>query len=186
MTATSKPEVLRKRQIAQNLQAKTGLKLKVCSALIDSIFDQIAQAMASGIKVNVKDFGIFVKVDRPKRMGRNPRTREQMEIKESKKPRFSASKTLKEAMVSHKYASHADESLLRIVAAPEKAAEVPEVKAKIESKPAIPAKKAAASAAKEVPAPIAKKAAAPAKKASEKVAEKPAPSKKAPAPKKKK
>ncbi len=50
----AKIEVLRKRQLAQALVDKTGAKLKYASAVVDFIFDEIAGAMAKGVKVNVK------------------------------------------------------------------------------------------------------------------------------------
>ena len=147
----AKIEVLRKRQLAQALVDKTGAKLKYASAVVDFIFDEIAAAMAKGIKVNVKDFGIFVKAQRKARTGRNPATGEVIKIKASVKPRFTASKALKEAVGGKKYATHAD--LAALSAAPA----APAVK---------PAAKPAAKAAAKAPAakkPAAKKA--PAKKA---------------------
>ena len=103
-----KVEVLRKRQIAMALAEKTGGKLKTALAVVDFIFDEIATTMTKGVKVNIKDFGIFVKAMRKARIGRNPATGEQIKIKASVKPRFTASKTLKEAMAGKKYPAHAD------------------------------------------------------------------------------
>ncbi|MDR1519372.1 MAG: HU family DNA-binding protein, partial [Planctomycetota bacterium] len=57
----AKIEVLRKRQLAQALVDKTGSKLKYASAVVDFVFDEVASAVAKGTKVNIKDFGIFVK-----------------------------------------------------------------------------------------------------------------------------
>ncbi len=150
----AKIEVLRKRQLAQALVDKTGAKLKYASAVVDFIFDEIAGAMAKGVKVNVKDFGIFVKAQRKARTGRNPATGEVIKIKASVKPRFTASKALKEAVSGKKYALHAD--IAALAAAPA---------APAAAKPAA-AKKPAAKAA--VKKPAAKKAPmkkAPAKKA---------------------
>ncbi|MCD7895558.1 MAG: HU family DNA-binding protein, partial [Planctomycetaceae bacterium] len=137
----AKIEVLRKRQLAQALVDKTGAKLKYASAVVDFIFDEIAGAMSKGIKVNVKDFGIFVKAQRKARTGRNPATGEPIKIKASVKPRFTASKALKEAVSGKKYAPHAD--LTALAAAP--AAPAAKAPAKSAAKPAAkPAAKAAA------------------------------------------
>ncbi len=156
----AKIDVLRKRQLAQALVDKTGAKLKYASAVVDFVFDEIAGAMAKGTKVNIKDFGIFVKAQRKARTGRNPATGEVIKIKASVKPRFTASKALKEAVGGKKYATHAD--LTALAAAP---AAAPAKAAKPAAKPA--AKKAPAKAAKK---PAAKKA--PAKKAPAKKAAK--------------
>ena len=104
----AKVEVLRKRQIAQALAEKTGARLKAAVATVDFVFDEIAGSVAKGVKVNIKDFGIFVKVARKARMGRNPATGQMIKIKASVKPRFTASKVLKEAVIGKKYPAHAD------------------------------------------------------------------------------
>ncbi len=144
----AKIEVLRKRQLAQALVDKTGAKLKYASAVVDFIFDEIAGAMTKGVKVNVKDFGIFVKKQSKARTGRNPATGEVIKIKASVKPRFTASKALKEAVGGKKYATHADLSALS-AAAP---AAAPSAKSAV--KPA---------AKPTVKKPVAKKAPAPKK-----------------------
>jgi len=138
-------EVIRKRQLAERLSAKTGAKLKVSIATVDFILDEIASSMAKGIKVNLKDFGIFVKAERAARMGRNPATGAQIKIKASVKPRFRPSKVLKDAMASKKYAPHAD------IAALESCAAMPVAKA-------VKAAPAKAAAKKVPPKKVAKKA----------------------------
>ncbi|MDR1535887.1 MAG: HU family DNA-binding protein [Planctomycetota bacterium] len=112
----AKIEVLRKRQLAQSLVDKTGAKLKYAAAVVDFIFDEVASAVAKGIKVNVKDFGIFVKAQRKARTGHNPATGAPIKIKASVKPRFSASKAFKEAVIGKKYTVHADLAALAAAA----------------------------------------------------------------------
>jgi len=121
--AEAKVEVIRKRQIAQALAEKTGMKLKAALAVVDFVFDEVGSAMTKGKKVNIRDLGIFRKVKRKARMGRNPATGEAIKIKASVKPRFTPSKTIKEAMATRKYTTHADEDVLKAMAgAPAKAA----------------------------------------------------------------
>lgn len=149
----TKIEVIRKRQLAQALVEKTDCKLKYALAVVDFIFDEIGTSVAKGIKVNIKDFGIFSKKETKAHMGINPATREPIKIKASVKPRFTASKALKEGTASKKYALHADMAAL----AP--AGVVVKPVAKPAAKPA--AKKAAPKAA---PKAAAKKACKPAGK----------------------
>ncbi|MDR3212103.1 MAG: HU family DNA-binding protein [Planctomycetota bacterium] len=113
-----KVEIYRKRQLAQALVEKTGAKLKFAVAAVDFIFDEVAQAVAKGVKVNIKDFGIFVRAPRKARTGRNPLTGQPIKIKASVKPRFTASKALKLAVVEKKYTTHVDTSALVIHSAP--------------------------------------------------------------------
>ncbi|MDR0363294.1 MAG: HU family DNA-binding protein [Planctomycetota bacterium] len=147
----AKLDVLRKRQIAQALVEKTGAKLKYAVAAVDFVFDEIAGALVKGTKVNIKDFGIFVKALRKARTGRNPATGAVIKIKASVKPRFTASKALKEAVAGRKYAPHADVAALapapapKAAAAPKKPAAAKKVAAKkAVAKKAAPAKKAPA------------------------------------------
>ena len=130
-------EVIRKRQLAERLTAKTGARLKVSVATVDFILDEIATAMTKGVKVNLKDFGIFQKAERAARMGRNPATGQQIKIKASVKPRFRPSKVLKEAMASKKYAPHADIAALESCAGGAKPAAVKAVPAKVAGKKAV-------------------------------------------------
>lgn len=111
---TPKAAVIRKRQIADVVAEKTGCKRKTAAALVDLVFDEIASAMVKGVKVNIKDFGIFVRAERKARMGRNPQTGEVIKIKASVKPRFTPSKVLKEAMASKKYPTHYDAKALAL------------------------------------------------------------------------
>jgi DNA-binding protein HU-beta len=136
-----KVEVLRKRQVAQALAEKTGAKLKMALAIVEFIFDEIAGSLVKGIKVNLKDFGIFAKRQTKSRTGRNPITGESIKIKASVKPRFTPSKTLKEAVAGRaKYPAHVDASAMACGCAPAAKKAAPARKA--------PARKAAKKTAK--------------------------------------
>ena len=58
----------------------------------------ITESLVKGDKVNVSGFGIFEVKAREARVGRNPRTKETIEIPATKLPAFKASKTLKDAV----------------------------------------------------------------------------------------
>jgi len=63
--------------------------------------DAVLTAIANGVKtgpVQVIGFGTFKPVARKARMGRNPKTREPVEIKASKTVRFTPSAALKAAV----------------------------------------------------------------------------------------
>ena len=57
-----------------------------------------ADIYANGDKVQVSGFGIFEVKEREARVGRNPRTKEAIEIPASKAPAFKASKALKDTI----------------------------------------------------------------------------------------
>lgn len=55
-----------------------------------------SQEVASGKRINLPGFGTFKLSYRAARKGRNPKTGEEMDIKASYSPSFSASKTFKD------------------------------------------------------------------------------------------
>lgn len=66
--------------------------------VVDAVFDTITHALRDGGDVRLVGFGSFSAVTRPAREGRNPRTGETIQIKESIQPKFSAGKNLKDAL----------------------------------------------------------------------------------------
>ena len=73
-----------------------GLTKKDTERAINAAIDAITAALAKGEKVQIAGFGIFEVKERSARVGRNPATKESIEIPASKAPAFKASKTLKD------------------------------------------------------------------------------------------
>ena len=69
---------------------------KDAEAVITATFDAITASLVKGEKVQLSGFGIFEVKDREARMGRNPHTKEAVEIPASRVPAFKASKALKD------------------------------------------------------------------------------------------
>ncbi len=90
---------VKKNQLAQRLAEKLGISKKQSAEWIDAFTDEITKVLRSGDKVNITGFGIFKVADRKAREGVNPRTGEKIQIKASKKPRFTPGKLLKEAIL---------------------------------------------------------------------------------------
>jgi DNA-binding protein HU-beta len=78
---------------------KTGMSKKDAQDNLEALWDLLTDLMRKGSKVNITGFGIFKVADRKAREGRNPRTGEVIQIKASKKVRFTPSKVLKEAVL---------------------------------------------------------------------------------------
>ena len=66
--------------------------------LVSTIFDEIINALASGRRVELRGFGAFSVKSRPSRLGRNPRTGEQVEVAKKNVPYFKTGKLLKERL----------------------------------------------------------------------------------------
>ena len=90
---------VKKAQLAQILAERMSVYKKDGIAWIDAFTEEITKVMRRGDKVNITGFGVFKVADRKAREGRNPRTGETIQIKASKKPRFTPGKLLKEAIL---------------------------------------------------------------------------------------
>ena len=73
-----------------------GVSKKDAERVLNAALEQIAATLVSGDKVQLSGFGIFEVKDREARVGRNPRTREAVEIPATRTPVFKPSKNLKE------------------------------------------------------------------------------------------
>ncbi len=91
-------EVVKKKQVEQALAEKMNVTKKDGAMWMDSFIEMMTNHLRKGDKVNLSGFGIFQVKNRPAREGRNPRTGETIQIKASKKLRFTPAKVLKEAV----------------------------------------------------------------------------------------
>ncbi len=92
-------ESIKKIQFAQMMADKLNIPKKQAAEFVETFVMEVTGILKKGNKLNVAGLGIFKVADRPARMGRNPRTGESIQIKASKKVRFSASKVLKESVL---------------------------------------------------------------------------------------
>lgn len=77
---------------------QAGLSKKDTEAVINAALDAIAASLKSGDKVQLVGFGAFEVKARAERIGRNPRTKEEIKIPASKVPVFKPGKALKDAV----------------------------------------------------------------------------------------
>ena len=73
-----------KREIALKIAADTGFKQIDVKDVIQKTLDCIIESLANGETVELRNFGIFKVKSRKGRMGRNPRTGEQVPIPDKK------------------------------------------------------------------------------------------------------
>jgi integration host factor subunit beta len=66
--------------------------------IVNAILDTIADALARGDRVELRGFGAFSVKNRPARVGRNPRTGEQVDVGEKYVPQFKAGKEIRERL----------------------------------------------------------------------------------------
>ena len=75
-----------------------GLTKKDTERVINAAIDAITASLVKGDKVQLSGFGTFETKAREARVGRNPRTKESIEIPATRTPVFKASKALKDAV----------------------------------------------------------------------------------------
>lgn len=76
----------------------SGMTKKDTERVINAAIDAIAAELAKGSRVQLSGFGIFEVKHREARVGRNPRTKEAIEIPASRTPVFKPSKALKDTV----------------------------------------------------------------------------------------
>ena len=89
---------MNKTELIASVAAKSGLTKKDAERVVNATIESITESLVKGDKVNVSGFGIFEVKARPAREGRNPRTKETIQIPATKIPAFKASKTLKDSV----------------------------------------------------------------------------------------
>ena len=90
---------MNKTELVAVVAEKSGLTKKDAERAVSSVFETITAQLQKGEKVQISGFGSFEVKNREARVGRNPHTREAIEIPASKAPVFKASKTMKDTIV---------------------------------------------------------------------------------------
>ena len=74
----------------------SGMTKKDTERVLNAAIDAITAALVKSDKVQLSGFGIFETKNREARIGRNPHTKEAIEIPATRVPAFKASKALKD------------------------------------------------------------------------------------------
>ena len=89
---------MNKTELIATVAEKTGLTKKEAERVVSATFETVTESLKKGEKVSVSGFGIFEVKTREARIGRNPRTKEEIKIPATKLPAFKASKALKDVV----------------------------------------------------------------------------------------
>ena len=89
---------MNKAELITAVAEKTGLSKKDSEKAVNAALDTITETLEIGEKVQLVGFGVFDVKQRGVRMGRNPKTKEAIEIPASVVPTFKAGKALKDAV----------------------------------------------------------------------------------------
>ena len=87
-------KALIKQDIIHQVIAKTGLPRNKAEAAVDTVFESLKKALASGDRIELRGFGVFNVRPRKTGIGRNPRTGAEVTITPGKAVRFKPGKEL--------------------------------------------------------------------------------------------
>ena len=87
---------MNKTELIAAVAEKAELSKKDAEAAVSAVVDSITEALRKGEKVQLVGFGSFEVKKRAARVGRNPKTKEPIEIPASTVPVFKAGKVLKD------------------------------------------------------------------------------------------
>lgn len=89
---------MQKSEFVTQIADKTGLTKKDVVAAVEAYHETVIEALKKGESVPLKGFGTYTTTVRKARTGRNPQTKEPMEIPASISPCFKPSRCVKDAL----------------------------------------------------------------------------------------
>lgn len=90
--------MIRSELLQQLHKDNPDLKSEEVEQVVEIFFDEIAERLAAGGRVELRGFGAFSTREREARTGRNPRTGEQVEVPAKKVPYFKAGKEIRKRL----------------------------------------------------------------------------------------
>ena len=85
-----------KAELIEELAKVTNLTKKETELIVNTVFDNIGEALTQGDKVELRGFGSFRIRHRNSRKGRNPKTGDSVSVPEKRVPFFKVGKRLRE------------------------------------------------------------------------------------------
>lgn len=89
---------MNKQELVKAVAEKSGVTQKDVDAVINGFIDTVKEQLAKHEDVQLVGFGTFEVAKRAARLGRNPKTGEEIKIPESLTPKFKVGKGLKDAI----------------------------------------------------------------------------------------
>lgn len=89
---------MNKAELIASMAEKCELTKKDTEKALKAFMDTVQESLSKGDKVQLVGFGTFEVKQRAARVGRNPRTKEAIDIPASKAPVFKAGKDLKDSV----------------------------------------------------------------------------------------
>ena len=90
--------MMNKTELITAVAQKAGISKKDADKTVAAVIDTIVETVSAGDKIQLVGFGTFEVRERAERIGRNPRTKEEILIPASKLPVFKAGKSFKDVV----------------------------------------------------------------------------------------
>ncbi|MCH2411208.1 integration host factor subunit beta [Myxococcota bacterium] len=84
-----------KAELVDEVSQNSDLNKKDAEVIVQTVLDSITDSLKAGEKVELRGFGSFRLRDRAPRLGRNPKTGEQVHVPAKRVPYFKPGKDLK-------------------------------------------------------------------------------------------
>lgn len=91
-------DAMTKAELVEEVASMTDLTKKHAEIIVNTVFESIVNSLRSGDKIELRGFGSFRIRQRGPRIGRNPKTGDQVAVPAKKIPYFKPGKELKELL----------------------------------------------------------------------------------------
>jgi nucleoid DNA-binding protein len=91
-----------KKEIVRSISEKLNMTQLRTKDIVQNVFDSIAETLVEERRIELRNFGVFEVRKRAARKARNPKTGEEVQVKEKQVVVFKAGKALEEALQSKK------------------------------------------------------------------------------------
>lgn len=86
---------MNKKELIDAMSSKSGFTKKDSEILLQSFMDVVEKTLSNGDKIKLVGFGTFETRERAERVGRNPKTNEEIQIPARRVPHFKVAEVFK-------------------------------------------------------------------------------------------
>ncbi|HEX7852200.1 MAG TPA: integration host factor subunit beta [Sphingobium sp.] len=90
--------MIRSELVQKLAQENPDLSMQTIDKIVDLVFKSVVDRLASGGRVELRGFGAFTTRGRDARVGRNPRTGEEVSVPAKRVPHFKPGKEMRERL----------------------------------------------------------------------------------------
>jgi integration host factor subunit beta len=100
-------QTVTKRELVQRIAEKTGVQQVSAKEIIQTFLDEIIVELASGNRLEFRDFGVFEPKTKARRLARNPRTGDKVEVPAKTTVKFKIGRLMKKRIQDKLESDHA-------------------------------------------------------------------------------